>query len=221
MDDVKEKIRRLLRLAESPNENEAKAALLKARKLMAEYKLAPDDLSASNDNVMKKDTGIYFTKYSTLWRNDLAAVIADNCCCVSYFGHHHCSKTYSIGFFGLEDDLSICIEIFLYANAYLSKKCDEIKKEYSRHTGKYINSLTNAYAFSFVKGLNDAFLKQNKENEEWGLVLKVPEEVLNAVKDFDRVDFGVKEILRDQTIDVLRKEGYQDGCRFQVSKMLK
>ena len=37
--DYRDKIRKLLALAESPNENEAKLALLKARQLMAEHKL--------------------------------------------------------------------------------------------------------------------------------------------------------------------------------------
>ncbi len=36
--DIKGKIRHLLALAESPNENEARAALLKARELMAKHK---------------------------------------------------------------------------------------------------------------------------------------------------------------------------------------
>ena len=35
--NIKDKIAKLLALAESPNENEAKAALLKARELMAEH----------------------------------------------------------------------------------------------------------------------------------------------------------------------------------------
>ena len=41
--DYKDKIRKLLALAESPSEAEAKAALLKARELMAKTSL-PDDL---------------------------------------------------------------------------------------------------------------------------------------------------------------------------------
>ena len=36
--DYKDKIKKLLALAESPNEHEAKAALLKARQLMAEHR---------------------------------------------------------------------------------------------------------------------------------------------------------------------------------------
>ena len=42
--DYKEKIRKLLALAESPNEHEARAALLKARQLMAEHKLTEAEL---------------------------------------------------------------------------------------------------------------------------------------------------------------------------------
>lgn len=42
--DYREKIKKLLALAESPNEHEAKAALLKAKELMAEHKLSELDV---------------------------------------------------------------------------------------------------------------------------------------------------------------------------------
>ena len=42
--DYREKIRKLLALAESPNEHEAKAALIKAHQLMAEHGLNVRDL---------------------------------------------------------------------------------------------------------------------------------------------------------------------------------
>lgn len=41
--NIKERIAKLLALAESPNENEAKAALLKARALMVQHKLRPEE----------------------------------------------------------------------------------------------------------------------------------------------------------------------------------
>ena len=43
MNNIKDKIAKLLALAESPNENEAQAALLKARELMAQHKLRPEE----------------------------------------------------------------------------------------------------------------------------------------------------------------------------------
>ena len=47
--DYKDKIKKLLALAESPNENEAQAALLKARQLMAEHKIGEADLEEPED----------------------------------------------------------------------------------------------------------------------------------------------------------------------------
>lgn len=46
--DIEKKIRKLLALSESPNEFEAQAALLKARQLMAEYKLTEAELHEGN-----------------------------------------------------------------------------------------------------------------------------------------------------------------------------
>ncbi|QNO18916.1 MULTISPECIES: DUF2786 domain-containing protein [Caproicibacterium] len=47
--DIKSKITKLLALSTSPNENEAKAALLKARQLMAEHKLQVSDVAPSEN----------------------------------------------------------------------------------------------------------------------------------------------------------------------------
>ena len=49
--DYKDKIRKLLALAKSPEPEEAKLALLKARKLMAEHKLSERDLEERNTTV--------------------------------------------------------------------------------------------------------------------------------------------------------------------------
>lgn len=49
--DYKDKIRKLLALAKSPEPEEAKFALLKARKLMAEHKLSERDLEERNTTV--------------------------------------------------------------------------------------------------------------------------------------------------------------------------
>lgn len=65
MIDYKDKIRKLLALAESPEENEAKAALLKARKLMAEHKLREEDCKEPEKlKVIKRHVGITCTRLS-------------------------------------------------------------------------------------------------------------------------------------------------------------
>ena len=51
--DYKEKIRKLLALAESPVEAEARAALLKARQLMAEHKLTERECREAEKQAVK------------------------------------------------------------------------------------------------------------------------------------------------------------------------
>ena len=60
--DYKDKIRKLLALAKSPEPEEAKLALLKARKLMAEHKLSERDLEERNTTVIKRAISETFSK---------------------------------------------------------------------------------------------------------------------------------------------------------------
>lgn len=75
--NIKDKIAKLLALAESPNENEAKAALLKARELMAEHKLRPEDVKkAKKEKVIRKVLGHHLHRHDqSLGRVPL------RCCC--------------------------------------------------------------------------------------------------------------------------------------------
>ena len=55
--NIRDRIAKLLALSESPNEHEAKAALLKARELMATHKLRPEDvLDAKEQKVIRKQS---------------------------------------------------------------------------------------------------------------------------------------------------------------------
>ncbi|MCD8397499.1 MAG: DUF2786 domain-containing protein [Lachnospiraceae bacterium] len=66
--DYKAKIKKLLALADSPNENEAKAALMKARALMAEHKLREADcMDTRNMTVERRLTGLTCTKRNGGW----------------------------------------------------------------------------------------------------------------------------------------------------------
>ncbi len=88
MSQIKEKIAKLLALSASPNENEAQLALLNVRKLMAKYKLQPEDiLEHRSEKVVRKLTGIRCTKMTNPWMVTLVAVIAPRYCC------QHCIST--------------------------------------------------------------------------------------------------------------------------------
>lgn len=65
--DYKDKIRKLLALAKSPEPEEAKLALLKARKLMAEHKLTERDLDEHDTTVIQQEIDETFSKKANSW----------------------------------------------------------------------------------------------------------------------------------------------------------
>lgn len=83
--NIKDKIAKLLALAESPNENEAKAALLKARELMAEHKLRPEEVvKADKVKVIREVLDVTCTAMTNPWAVSLSAIIAEHYCCRAY-----------------------------------------------------------------------------------------------------------------------------------------
>ena len=147
--DYKEKIRKLLALAESPNEHEARAALLKARQLMAEHKLSELDFQDLNHREVKKiQTGITASKRKNPWIIDLSNVIGENYCCKAYRSHGKREQTQHIGFVGFEDDVDveICITVFRYAVDCVLSEIRRIKENISRW--EYARGFMNGKAFN-------------------------------------------------------------------------
>lgn len=177
--DYKEKIRKLLALAESPVEAEARAALLKARQLMAEHKLREEDcLEPKKLKVKKALIGITCTKRLNAWITNLSAIIAENYCCTAWRSRRRGMQTVEIGFIGFEDDFEVCERIFRYAVDCVLSHCKAMRKEYRDiYTGKHIGKMCDAYGYGFVRGVAEALERQTQENQQWGLVLVVPQEV--------------------------------------------
>lgn len=114
--DIRDKIAKLLALADSPSEAEARAALLKARELMAKHKLRPEEIKkAENVKVIKETIGVSCTGMTDPWMPNLTAVIAGHYCCCSFRQTIKGKKTKHIGLVGLEDDFAICKSVVLYA----------------------------------------------------------------------------------------------------------
>ena len=75
--DYKDKIRKLLALAKSPEPEEAKLALLKARKLMAEHKLTERDLDEHDTTVIQQEIDETFSKKANSWMAPLSSIIGE------------------------------------------------------------------------------------------------------------------------------------------------
>jgi len=221
--NVRDKIAKLLALAESPNENEAKAALLKARELMAQHKLRPEDCAkAENTRVRREPVDVKVSKTKYKWAIQLASVIAEHYCCRSYRNHQKGARLYNIGFVGLEDDFEICKRIFLYAFDCVKTRADQMVKEVYYFDAAFRRSLAESYGMGFVKGLSDAFRQQDQEKQqEWGLVMVVPKAVDDAMTDMKTVKkpFAVLTIGSEQENAALAM-GYNDGQKFDPGTRL-
>ena len=217
MNNIQDKIAKLLALAESPNENEAKLALLKARKLMAKHKLSEKDIEiTSKRNVKKQMLDISFTSMTDVWCEQLGYTIASNYCCQSFISQYYHGKRLYVGFIRLEDDFDVCKKVFMFAYNFIINRCNEIKSEYRNiKTSREIRNLCNYYGRGFVIGLMDMFEKQN-QTEETGLVLVIPKEVKDIT---DTMETNQKSYLNISAESLgalnLESQGYTDGLNFK------
>lgn len=198
--NIKDKIAKLLALAESPNENEAKAALLKARELMAEHKLRPEEVvKADKVKVIREVLDVTCTAMTNPWAVSLSAIIAEHYCCRAYRNRGAGCKTNRIGLVGLEEDFEIAKRIFLYAyDCVMASIKANIKRDPSDPSETY-REKCNAYG--------------------WGLVMVVPKAV-----DDNMADMGKKTSFGKEKTggwrDAYRALGYQDGKQFDPTTRL-
>lgn len=223
MIDYKEKIRKLLALSESPVEAEAKAALLKARQLMAEHKLTERECREAEKQAVKDVlTDITCSKRREPWIIALSATIGENYCCKGYRKRYRGQQTQRVGFIGLEDDVEICITVFKYAVDCIRAGVKNIKKEYADYTAyysKFIKQECDSYGYGFVRGIDVAFVRQGEENrEEWGLVLVMSKEVTEAAQKLGNEQF--KSRAEDNLLPTAYRRGYTDGKEFDPTRRI-
>lgn len=224
MPDIKEKIKKLLALSGSPNEGEAKAALLKARQLMAKHKLSEKDLKhLDNQKVKHVTTTCNYTTLTNAWACSLGITIAEHYCCHCFGSRTPGCKTNYVGFVGLEDDVEVCERVFRYAYDFV---VSEAKRETKRFkdiwTGKQLREAREAYGFGFAYGVQEAFKQQDEENQEWALVMKTPTEVKEEVQ---RQNWKTKQAPEDSSADsrsnaMFRAVGYINGMKFDPTTKL-
>lgn len=212
--DYISKIRKLLALSNSKNEHEAKAALLKARKLMYKHKVSEESLRVDNE-VITKDTQWSFTSRTNSWMDGMAALLGEKYCCRPYIRREYHKKSRTIGFYGFPEDVQTCIIAFDYAIQTVLSGCDDIKMAAHR-SKKEIGAVCNGYGYGFLKGLDDAF-KQQDYKGRLDLILQIPSEVEEYGKEnFDKAKpTKTTNVLMDKW-----EEGISDGRRFGTVRKL-
>lgn len=212
--DYREKIKKLLALSESSNEHEAKSALLKAKKLMAEHKIAEIDLEdIGKKKVVHIKTEFDCSKRREAWMISLSAIIGQNFCCQSYRRKEYNKQVATICFVGLEGDVDAYVEIFRYAVECIRSGIDDLRKKSKDCTREYRKRLCDGYGFGYTQGIKEAFEQQREHDETgWGLVMTVPKEVSDETDAMKHEKF--KSAAQEQMSARAFWQGNEDGKKF-------
>lgn len=215
---IQKKISKLLALSQSPNENEAQVALLKARALMAQYKLRPEVREASK--VVEESIGIVFTWTSEPWVPSLCRTVATNYCCRVILSHQRGKRTYEIYLVGLSDDFEICRAAVQYAVQCARFGAEKVKRQCKSNTAKERREAAKAYGVGFEEGVNEALNQQTKNNQsKWGLIMKVPNVVNKFIEDVTKGNKSFNFNLSGST-EQFRAAGREDGKRYGSQKRI-
>jgi hypothetical protein len=219
---IMDKLEKLLRLAESPNANEAYAAAQKAQEMFIKYNIDSGLLEhhqASKRRVIKRSTGIDFTAMTNPWIINLANVIAKNHRCKAFRYQVPHARRMTVGLLGFEEDFEFCRRIFQYAYCCVIERCNKIRMQYKgQYTAKQLREAANAYGAGFVAGLHSLYQQQREEHQEWGLILVIPTEVEAVAQEMSNPKtFKTKIVQEHQAVFY---HGVKDGLEFDPSTKL-
>lgn len=162
-DDILNKIKKLVRLSESSNPNEAASAMAKAQAMLQQHNLEMSDLGAIGED--KDEVGNDVFSYGlrrVSWKEKLAGVIARNNFCGNLIG-----KGY-IRFIGHKRDLAVVEWMFKDVSARLEVLSREDFKRWKKdnpYESVHGKHWMNAYLFGAVNGIATRFHEQKKAFE--------------------------------------------------------
>ena len=122
LDAIRQRIKKLLALSKSPNENEALSAIEKANDMMESYGFNKNDFTEYSIKKIKS------TKRYCEWRAVLANAVEN-----LYATYHYKNMEGSVIFCGEEIDVLMSTEMFVY----LTKAVERITKNNVRKNAKY------------------------------------------------------------------------------------
>lgn len=212
-----DKIEKLIKLSASDNENEARAAMLKAQELMAKYEIDRERLSTGEE----ERPVVCFTSPSFRddWAKDVANVIAHNFRCrilVTIGRYKGSGGVYRLKFYGFAEDAEICINIFNYAVKVVRKRFGTLRAIYADAGREFGRNEKMNYTEGFCAGLHKNFEEQKAQSQQFALALVTPPEVNNFIKSIPGLETAEDRAYeRRREHDVLRRSGFIDGKAFQ------
>ncbi len=155
---IVERIKKLLALATSSNENESTAAAEKASLLLAQYNLSLADLGPNHHEEIDEDSVETTSKFVT-WKMMLLSGIADANGCSAM------RNTYNGNMFlvGTSTNLIVCKHLYEYLSSAIEKRA-----KYRKGNGRGLAYL-NAFRVGCATRLRQRLLEQKQEMEKSGI----------------------------------------------------
>lgn len=194
---VRRKIKSLLALAESDNENEALAAVQAARNLMMKYHISMGENEWKED--IKKGIVIKELRFRSIPLNQhhlmLAAALSENFRCRNFYRQKPVS---CICFVGFEEDAHAVLMLM----EYLIRFMEQGAKAYRGNRSQEIS-----WRDGFCVGVYVSFKEQDREEKGYEIMTAIPREVNDA--------FGklrLKEGARTRRADYRTSDGAAFSC---------
>ena len=161
-----EKIKKIMALSENnPNQNEAISAALKAQKLMAKFHIEESELGEELTESKIDSMECVVNGKTQKWRLQLAVVLAKNFRCKIYLNNGN------VTFYGYEEDVKICSEVFYSLYKIGVKLSDKLKRETRKESGT-AKGIRNTFCMGYVAGI-----KSELEKQCTALMIVIPKEV--------------------------------------------
>ena len=205
-----QKISKVLALAtNNPIPEEGQTAMLLAQKMMIENNLEFSDIVVKTyskeiiNDTIKESTRILW------WYKKLSGIIARNFKCYNYIQMSY--QNTSIKFVGIKEDVELAKNVFNYAAEIIPYHYNLYIKQ---NKIKSSSGIKNQYILGFLKGLEEKFTEQVKQNN-WGLIIVKDSDV---IKEYNKLN--CKTVNNNFYINMddirHRMEGHSQGKQFEV-----
>ena len=214
-----ERIKKLLSLAQSNNENEALSSLSKARELMAKYKIEMAEVKnkeEQKEEVINGKVEEFTHDGRTIWKSLIVKVVADNFGCHCYID---IDKKFVI--LGKETDVSVCKGMITFAIKIVEKEGNKLANSYKK-MGYSTRGLKKEYGIGFARGLEKKFEEQNKQdntNTGYQLMVVKDKEVENAYNKLS-LRTSKSQTKRYNNQNEAYSRGYAEGKKFSANGTL-
>lgn len=219
-DQIIKRIKKLLSLSQSHNENEAQLALVKAQELMIKHHIEENQISFDEPpKIIHLTTEYYFTNYKNFYLCDGIDELSDLYLCkVVFVRNKHSSKQY-IKIIGNENDCRILQKVIGFIKSNVDGWTRKLKKDYLLDDNQIINNCKNDYGLGFCRGLKSLLeMQRDRIQQEEGLVISTPKEAQDYVDGLEGLlSFKNANISYNQSLmDLGRSDGLQANIQNSI-----